>query len=690
MISQKIAHLNPPQQEAVTSVEGPLLIIAGAGSGKTRVITHRIAYLLEDKRVEPWQIFAATFTNKAAREMKSRVARLCDAADTSRLSIATFHSQCANILRNEAEHFGLTPRFTICDATDQSAIIKACMDELKIPKKAAKPREVREAISLAKMALKEGDDAAAFIGRSHSAQYAKIYAAYQEKMRQSDAVDFDDLLLLVARFWRENSENLAKYQNRYHYVLVDEYQDTNLAQFEIVRLLTEKHRNLCVVGDEDQSIYSWRGAEISNLLEFQKHFAEARIIRLEQNYRSVGNILAAAHEVIQRNTQRLGKELWTDQDMGDPVIHIEASSETDEAGRIAQEIKILQYQGMPLSQVAIFYRVNALSRVYEDALRKAKLPYQVVGGLRFYDRAEIKDILAYLQALSNPSNLIALLRILNRPSRSIGKVTESRIINFARERALPVVALISREDLLREAGVTGKAAKGALELAGILHDARQHLATAGLRGTVEWILQETGYQGWLGDPKAFETASRLENIEEFMGSIDQFVEQQPDATLDDYLEMVALRSEESEEAATETVSLMTVHNAKGLEFDVVFVVALERDLFPNGRALREQMHDEEERRLFYVALTRARQRVYLSNAFTRRLYGRSEWPAPSRFLREIPARFMKKRDSVQLDPLTPTAPEPAPFGFSAAPPHDPSEPAPPPPPPPDMEDDMPF
>ncbi|MFP4379254.1 MAG: ATP-dependent helicase [Candidatus Sumerlaeia bacterium] len=653
-MSDFLSKLNPSQREAVANTDGPLLIIAGAGSGKTRVITHRIAYLISEKNVAPWKIFAATFTNKAAREMKERVMSLCGVADTARLSIATFHSQCAQILRREATNVGLTERYNICDATDQVALLRSCIDELGYDKKAMKPWNVQEIISLAKMALLEGEEAYAFIKKRRSKKYADIYTLYQERLRESDAVDFDDLLLLTVRLWRENPDVLARYQERYQYVLVDEYQDTNLAQFEVVRLLVDQHHNLCVVGDEDQSIYSWRGAEITNLLEFEKRFPEAKIVRLEQNYRSKGNILAAAHSVIERNTQRLGKELWTQDDPGDPIIVIEGGNESDEANRIAREIKIMHSEGMPYEEIALFYRVNALSRVYEEALRQADIPYRVIGGVRFYDRAEIKDILAYMQLVDNPFNMLALMRVINKPRRGIGDKALSNLLYYARENNLPLFRVLLSEDHLKAAGLKGKALKEALVFAKNIEGWSAKQGDMKLRNLAQAILNETQFEASLGDPKSLEVMSRIENIKEFLGALEQYEEQEPEPSLRKYLEMIALRGADEGDAEEPGVSLMTVHNAKGLEFDVVFIVALEKDLFPNARAVREQKHYEEERRLFYVALTRGRQRVYCSHAVTRRLYGQMEWPSPSRFLMEIAPEYRLRYDDAELGKLETT------------------------------------
>ncbi|MBN1868562.1 UvrD-helicase domain-containing protein [Candidatus Sumerlaeota bacterium] len=646
--------LNPPQREAVTTTEGPLLVIAGAGSGKTRVITHRIAWLVAELGVAPDRILGTTFTNKAAREMKARVARLCRAAETVRLPLATFHSHCARILRADSSFAGLTARFTICDETDQTAVMRDCIKTLGCDPKTLDARGVLDAVSLAKMKMLDGDEARDFLSRAREDVYADLYTLYERRLRENDAVDFDDLLLKVVEMWQDRPSILARYREQYLYLLVDEYQDTNEVQFEWLRLLSAERGNLCVVGDEDQSIYSWRGARIDNLLEFQNFFPKAKTIRLEQNYRSTRRILEAASGVIARNTQRLGKTLWSDGEEGDPILEIDAQSEFEEARRIVDEILYLYRNGLPLEEIAVFYRINSLSRIYEDALREADIPYRVVGGLRFYDRAEIKDLLAYLHVVANPNNALALLRVINKPRRGIGSAALSKIVNFADENRLALIEAIGDSAHLTAARVKGKAAEGALELAAMVEKWRKSAAQKlRLKRLVKAILDDTGYEASLGDPRSIDAMSRIENIREFVGSLDDFQKQDPDADLGDYLESIALKSAEEKEDAGSGVSLMTVHNAKGLEFDVVFVVAVEKDLFPNARAVREQGDSEEERRLFYVALTRARRRVYLSHTSSRRLWGETQWPRPSVFLSEIPRPLLTSIDEIDVRPLGP-------------------------------------
>lgn len=653
--SPLLERLNPPQRAAVTTTDGPLLVISGAGTGKTRVVTHRIAYLIEEKKIAPWRIFASTFTNKAAREMAGRIDHLCRTSDTARLPIATFHSHCARILRSESKAAGLTPRYSICDETDQAAVVRDCLRELGHDPKLMTVGDLLSVISLAKMKLLEGDSAEVYIESLRSAEYAEVYRLYQHRLRSSDAVDFDDLLLLVVKIWREDADILRIYQDRYPYIMVDEYQDTNMAQFEFLRLLSAKYRNLCVVGDEDQSIYSWRGAEITNLLEFQRHFPEAQIIRLEQNYRSTGSILAAADAVIARNQQRLGKTLWTESEQGDPIVVLDALSDRDEARIIANEMLRLYQQGIALQEIALFYRINALSRLYEDALRELNLPYRVIGGVRFYDRAEIKDILSYLQVVENPNNTLSLLRIINRPRRGLGDTALSKILAYADAQKITVFEVLIDSEKLAAAGIKGKTARGALDLGERLLEWAGRKAKWPLKKLVADILSKTDYEASLGDPRSIEVLARLENIKEFQNAIAEYQDQQPEAALAGFLESIALRSVDKEEGADNRgISLMTVHNAKGLEFDVVFVAALEDEVFPNARAVREQGSVEEERRLFYVAMTRGRKRVYLSFANMRKLYNQAVWPTPSAFIHEIPQSMRVAYEEADLPNLVPT------------------------------------
>lgn len=628
-------NLNPQQYEAVTAPDGPLLIIAGAGSGKTRVITRRIAYLVRERSLRPYEIFAVTFTNKAAGEMKRRVAELTGDAEAHDFHIATFHSLCARILRREAVDLGISRSFAICDEHDQLAAVKHVIKQLKLEKQ-LKPADALYVISQCKMRMLGPEHIALVTQSKFEDQYADIFRAYDAYLHESSALDFEDLILSVIRLFKERPNTLEFYQHRYKQVLVDEYQDTNAAQFELVRLLASEHRNLTVVGDEDQSIYSWRGADISNLLDFQKHFPDARLIRLEQNYRSTGNILRAADAVIAHNTERLGKHLFTEKGPGAPVFFWNARTEALESHAVVEAIQeFARRGGYSYSDVAIFYRMGALSRVLEDRLRQMRIPYRVVGGIRFYERAEIKDLLSYLSVVDNPDNSISLYRIINTPKRGIGPKSLQAITDFAR-----------REKITDYEAMTLAASKG------IVPGAAAHKLERFVKDLAHWrtlsqksrasevlrkILDDTEYIAALGDPESFEVQARTENIQELQNSIVQYEEENPMMDLQGYLETISLMSSADESKSSEpSVSLMTLHSAKGLEFKLVFIVGLEEGIFPSMRAVMEDNRLEEERRLFYVGITRSREILVLTRATTRMLYGEPRMNAPSRFWKELP------------------------------------------------------
>ncbi len=638
-----LSHLNPQQQAAVTTTDGPLLVIAGAGSGKTRVITHRIAWLIERQGVAPWQIFAATFTNKAAEEMRHRVGRLLPGADVARLAIATFHSLCVTILRREAQAVGLSDRFTICDDTDQMALIKDCLGSMGIGAAQIKPEQVRNYIGAAKILMLSPDQARTRLDSEFGPVCSQVYARYQERLLAHDAVDFDDLLLHVVHIFQTHLDVLRHYQERWRYVLVDEYQDTNAVQFELVRLLAEGHGNICVVGDEDQSIYSWRGAQIENLLEFPNRFPGTQIIRLEQNYRSTEAILKAASAVIANNTQRLGKELWSDRGEGEPITLIEARSELEEAAHVVEAIHWLhKVHGIDLRDIAIFYRVNALSRVFEDQLRQRGVPYRVIGGIKFYDRAEVKDLLAYLRLCVNPRDGIALSRIINKPARGIGGKSLAQIFAEAVRQQVSIwdVMLRARQkDCPLE--ISTKARAGVLDLLGRVEAWQADVADRKPHEMLERILRETNYEESLGKANDLDAISRRENISELLNALEDFEANSPGATLADFLERVALINAQDDMSDEPAVSLMTLHCAKGLEFRVVFLVGMEDPIFPSKRAVVDQGHFEEERRLFYVGITRARDLLFLSRADERRLYGRPAYNPPSLFLSEVPRELVR-------------------------------------------------
>jgi len=634
--SSILEDLNPQQREAVVSTEGPVLVIAGAGSGKTRVIAHRMAYLIRERSVPSWQILAATFTNKAAREMRDRVYALLELDAQVRLSISTFHSFCAKVLRREAEKASLPPRFTILDENDQRAVVKACMKRLEIDPKSLTAEQAVDRIGQAKTRLLDPGEAHDLFAGGRAEEYLAIYREYERMLAANAAVDFDDLLLKIVRLFERDGQTLAHYQDRFRYLLVDEYQDTNLAQFRLIQLLAGKSGNLCVVGDEDQSIYSWRGAEISNLLDFPKAFANARVIRLEQNYRSTKTILAVADTIIRRNTERLGKTLWTAGPDGEPVVVVSTSSAQGEAAFVVEQIQKLRLaEGVPLRETAVFYRINALSRSVEDRLRAENTPYRVIGGIRFYDRQEIKDALAYLQAVASPASSLALGRIINRPRRGIGDKTLRTLEGFALERGVALSQAIQDEEAL--ASVPRKARGALAALSAMIEKWRKEAERIPLKRLTEQILEDTGYIESLGDEDSLEAVTRSENLAELLASIGEYEQSADSPCLLDYLEQVALATSADEgEAGEDAVSLMTLHSAKGLEFRVVFMIGLEEAIFPSPRATMARGNIEEERRLFYVGVTRAKQRLYISWARSRWLHGRTDWTTPSVFLHELP------------------------------------------------------
>ena len=634
--------LNPQQREAVTTTDGPLLVIAGAGSGKTRVITYRIAYLVRRHGVAPWQIFAATFTNKAAEEMRQRVGRLIPGADTARLAISTFHSLCVGILRREAQHVGLDTRFTICDDTDQMGLIKDCLKNIGIPPSQIKPEQVQSWITTAKIMMLDPEQATRELSADFGPVCGQVYQIYQDRLLANNAVDFDDLILHVVRIFQIHPDVLERYQDRWRYVLVDEYQDTNRVQFEFIRLLAAKHGNICVVGDEDQSIYSWRGAEIENLLQFPNLFEGSRIIRLEQNYRSTETVLKAASAVIAHNSQRLGKELWSERGQGEPITLITGYSERDEAAQVVDTLQFLhRLFGKRYSDMAIFYRVNALSRVFEDQLRQARIPYRVIGGIKFYDRAEIKDLLAYLRVCANPRDSMALTRIINKPARGVGEKSLAKLFNDAVAKNVSLYDIMLEMVSGESEGVSKKALGGLKDFAKQVQGWIELADTHPGHEILQRIIDDTGYLDSLGEGRDLETISRRENIGELFSALEDFHKQSPGSTLIDFLERVALVNAVDDMTEEDSIFLMTLHCAKGLEYSVVFMAGMEEPIFPSARAMKEQGHAEEERRLFYVGITRAKDLLFLSRADSRLLYGRPSYNTPSIFLREVPSELMR-------------------------------------------------
>lgn len=633
--------LNDRQCEAVKHTEGPLLITAGAGSGKTKVLTCRIAHLLE-LGVAPYRILAITFTNKAAKEMKERVTNLVGAQADS-IWLSTFHSFCAKLLRFEIDGFhGYTRNFTIYDSSDQLVLVKDCLKKLNLDDKQFTPRSVLGTISSAKNVLMDAKAFAAKASDFYEQKVADVYALYQEKLRENNAVDFDDLLFLAVRLLQENEEVREKYQSRFQYILVDEYQDTNHAQYALAKILAARWRNICVVGDADQSIYAWRGADIRNIIDFTRDYPDAASIKLEQNYRSTKTILHAANAVIDNNESRPKKTLWTENPTGNKIIHYQAQTEHDEADYIAGVIyNRHEISHEPYGDMAILFRTNAQSRVLEEKLMRYAIPYTMVGGTKFYDRKEIKDVLAYLRLLYNPEDSLSLTRIINVPKRNIGATTMEHVAAYAEAQGISLFEALSSTD---EIPVT-KRAKASLEnFAAMIFDLLNDIEGKDVLSLIETVIKQTGYGDMLDkeaehDPQG---ESRKENVGEFLSVAKDYMDSNPEGNLQDFLENVALVSDVDDfESSDSKVTLMTLHAAKGLEFPVVFLTGLDEGLFPHSRTLMDPAQVEEERRLAYVGITRAERQLYVTNAVTRTMYGRISAYMPSRFLAEIPPQFME-------------------------------------------------
>lgn len=632
-----IEKLNEPQRRAVMHADGPLMIVAGAGTGKTRVITYRIAFLHREMGIPLQQILAVTFTNKAAAEMRERICRLLGVPDTPGLAIGTFHARCAMLLRREAEFAALDKNFAILDENDQKQAIKRVLKEMDISEKLVRPGQVQTFINQAKMRLLTPADCKEEFDEDQ-VPYADIYAKYQETIEKSKSVDFEDLLMKTVQLFQQNESVRQRWVNRYRYVLVDEYQDTNHAQFLLTKLLAQDHRQVAVVGDEDQSIYSWRGAEISNLLDFEKTFPGTTIVKLEQNYRSTKTVLKAASTVIARNTQRIGKTLFTEGEQGDPVTFIAAPSADMEAERITAECaRLIQMHGVDPNEIAVFYRGHWLSRAMEDALRRFRLPYRVVGGIRFYDRAEIKDLLSFLRLAVNPDDDLAFERVMNRPVRGVGPKAQEQIAQHAAIRARSYRQAAA--DLIRDGEIKGTARKGLTDFLAAIERWSVAARSAKPGEVLEQILEDTNYrEDGVGDAKSLEGETRIENIDELKALVDGF---EPSGEMDqlaEFLSCMALDGSSEQDDGSAKINLLTIHNAKGLEFEYVFCIGLEKGVFPTSRA--EESHNEyaveEERRLFYVAITRARKKLFLS--FSQQRNRPEFWTMnlPSIFLSELP------------------------------------------------------
>ena len=631
--------MNDRQAEAVQTTEGPLLIMAGAGSGKTRVLTHRIAYLIDEKMVNPWNILAITFTNKAAREMKERAYQLNPA--TQDCLIATFHSMCVRILRRDADHIGYNRNFTIVDPGEQRTLMKRILKQLNLDPKKWNERTILGTISNAKNDLLDEVAYAAHAGDMYSQIVAKCYEAYQKELRQSEAVDFDDLIMLTLRLFDQHPDVLTYYQQKFQYIHVDEYQDTNHAQYQLVKLLASRFKNICVVGDADQSIYGWRGADMQNILDFEKDYKEAKVVLLEENYRSTKTILQAANDVIKHNRHRRPKNLWTQNEDGEEIVYYRANDEQDEAVFVAKTIEELSREaGYKHRDFAVLYRTNAQSRTIEEALLKSNIPYTMVGGTKFYSRKEIRDVIAYLNLIANLSDNISFERIINEPKRGIGPGTVEKIRDFAQ---MQESSLLDASANIMLSGIKGKAAQAIWDFANLILDLREKLDQLTITELVEEVLDKTGYMTALTNQGNLESQARIENIQEFLSvtkNFDEngdFVEDETGVeTLSRFLNDLALIAD-TDDGAQETseVTLMTLHAAKGLEFPVVFLIGMEENVFPLSRAAEDPDELEEERRLAYVGITRAEKVLFLTNANSRLLFGRTSYNRPTRFINEI-------------------------------------------------------
>lgn len=645
--------MNDKQSEAVLTTEGPLLVMAGAGSGKTRVLTHRIAYLIEERHVLPWHILAITFTNKAAREMKERVAKLLGEAGNE-VWVSTFHALCVRILRRDIEQLGYNRAFTIADTSEQRTLIKRICEEQNIDTKKFEPRQLLSAISNAKNAMEDPATFAKNHQRPFDRMVARVYEAYQKELERNQTLDFDDLIMKTIELFKKAPETLTYYQDKFHYIHVDEYQDTNDAQYELVHMLAEKYENICVVGDADQSIYGWRGANMNNILNFEHDYPNAHSVMLEQNYRSTQTILKAANEVIANNLERKDKNLWTENGAGEKISYYRAQNEHDEAQFIVKKIQEerakhnYQYQDF-----AILYRTNAQSRVIEETFLKSTVPYTMVGGHRFYDRMEIRDLLAYLTLIVNPLDSMSFERVVNTPKRGIGMTSVERLREFAQESNLPLLAAAQN---VQNANAISARTRNKIEEFGQLIAALQDEAKVlSITDLTDQVLERTGYLAELQKDKTLQGQTRRENLEEFKSVTAEYDRQHEDdegmdhlQKLTDFLAGLALVSDQDDvDEAEPAVTLMTLHAAKGLEFPVIFLIGMEEGVFPLSRAMTDNKELEEERRLAYVGITRAKKKLYITNAFSRMLYGHIQRNRPSEFVEEITPELMQSENQNQ-------------------------------------------
>jgi len=640
-----LADLNPAQREAVLATEGPVLVVAGAGSGKTRVLTHRIAHLVSACGVKPQEILAITFTNKAAGEMRERLEGILgDVAP--RMWVMTFHAACGRILRREAPRLGYRSNFTIYDQADQVRVVKQCLEELERDPKRFVPRGIHAQISMAKNQLVGAEQYKARVASFYDQTVADAYALYQRRLHSSNAVDFDDLLMLTVEVLERFPEALSRWQKAFRYVLVDEYQDTNHAQYRLLQLLAGQHRNVFAVGDPDQSIYAFRGADIRNILEFERDFGGGRLIALEQNYRSTNSILRAANSVIAQNRERKPKNLWSELGEGDPVRVVEVEDEHAEARFVAAEVASLIEEGYAGSELAVFYRTNAQSRVLEDVLVRQEIPYQVIGGPKFYERAEIKDAIGYLQVIDNAYDAVSLTRIANRPRRGIGDASLARLQTFADAQGISLWEALERPD---EAGVGAAPLKAVERFRTLMQSSMSGALELSVPELLERVLERSGYLESLEAERTVEAQGRIENLLELVGVTREYQERTDEPSLSEFLQQISLYSDQDDLSAERSlVTLMTLHNAKGLEFRSVFLIGMEEGIFPHSRSLEEQGL-EEERRLAYVGLTRAQERLTLTHASSRSLWGARGFNLPSRFLDELP------QEEIQRERLRPAS-----------------------------------
>lgn len=632
-----LENLNDKQREAAMYTEGALLILAGAGSGKTSTMTRRIAYLVDEKGVSPYNILAVTFTNKAAREMEERVEEIL--GSNSRMWIMTFHAACLRMLRMDGDRLGYTNSFAVYDPVDQKSIVKNLLKEYEIDEKKFTPNSILSNISKAKeqeIGPREFEENA---GDFRDETVAKVYRGYERILSRNNAMDFDDLILNTVRLLKENPDVLEKYQERFRYIMVDEYQDTNQLQYKLISLLAKKYGNICVVGDDDQCIYQWRGADIRNILNFEKEFPKAKVVKLEQNYRSTANILEAAHSVISNNKQRKRKKLWTDASQGEKIQYHRLESDYREAGYIAQEIGYMVQQGENYRDFAILYRTNAQSRNFEDSLAQRRIPYRVIGGLRYYDRMEIKDMIAYMRLVANPMDDIAFDRVVNSPKRGIGKATMDKIKSVANYCEKSIFQYVESEAIADT--LSGKAARGMNEFLEIIREYSEEKENLRVSDIYEGLLIKSGYLKALEDQRTAEADGRIENLMEFKSVIYEFENRDSKLELDEFLEKLALLSDvDNHDSEANAVTLMTMHSAKGLEFPYVFMPGMEDGLFPSWRSRDSISQMEEERRLCYVGMTRAKRRLWMTSAESRLLYGKVNATRESEFMREINPKLL--------------------------------------------------